>query len=185
MKKIEKESDMITTFSKRKYGIYKKVNELITLTGSEVGFLVFSPAGKSFTFSQPSFKDLALRYLGRQKKQPQLSPDNGEMFRQARIQELNQTYNMLLELVEEEEKKDVALRQKLKGKQLNNWWNKTVEKVEVGELSDLESAYSELLMKVEKRRMKLVSPRNDMNGCVSTSSSHFLCTLTINASSDG
>ncbi|CAI0543240.1 unnamed protein product [Linum tenue] len=176
MKKIEKESDMIITFSKRKSGIFKKVHELITLTGNKVGFLVFSPAGKPFSFGHPSFNDIVLRYLGQQ-TEPQLQSYNGEMFMQARIQELNETHNSLLDLMEEQNQKDATFRRNLEGKPLNNWWNKGVEEIQVGELSDLEYAYSDLLARVEKRRMEIVNLGNymtslnvNMNGCFNASS---------------
>ncbi|CAI0547586.1 unnamed protein product [Linum tenue] len=171
MKMIEKESDRMVTFSKRRAGIYKKLSEFVTLTGSEVGFLVFSLAGKPFSYGDPSFEDLALRYLGHL-HEPQI-PLNQGMYRQARIQELLWTHNNLRELMEEEEKKKKFLRGKLERKPMNNWWNKGVGEVEVEELSDLEAAYSDVLMKVENRRMEVIGLTNNINtnGIVGASSS--------------
>ncbi|CAI0559212.1 unnamed protein product [Linum tenue] len=161
IKRIAKESDRTVTFSKRRSGIYKKVNELVTMTGSEVGFLVFSPAGKPFTYGDPSFEDLALRYLGQQ-QEPQL-PLNQGMYRQARIEELLWTHNKLMELMEEEEKKVKVLRAKLARKPMNNWWNKGIKEVEVEELPDREDAYSKVFMMVENRRTEVIGLTNNIN----------------------
>ena len=56
MKKIENENDRMIAFSKRRSGIYKKASELVTLTGAEIGIVVFSPSGKLFTFGHPSLE---------------------------------------------------------------------------------------------------------------------------------
>ncbi|KAK7853894.1 agamous-like mads-box protein agl61 [Quercus suber] len=50
MKKIDKE---VWT------GINKKASELVTLCGAEVGVVVFSPVGKSFSFGHPSVESVA------------------------------------------------------------------------------------------------------------------------------
>ncbi|XP_051120419.1 agamous-like MADS-box protein AGL62 [Andrographis paniculata] len=43
MQKIEKETNLLVTFSKRRSGVFKKASELCTLTGAEDGVVVFSP----------------------------------------------------------------------------------------------------------------------------------------------
>ena len=43
MKKIENKDDRIITLSKRRSGIYKKANELVTLTNAEIGVVVPPP----------------------------------------------------------------------------------------------------------------------------------------------
>ncbi|CAN0918621.1 Agamous-like MADS-box protein AGL61 [Linum grandiflorum] len=90
MKKIERDTHLLITFSKRKSGICKKESELVTLTGCEIGFLVFSPAGKVFTFAYPSFDYIVGRYLGQIYNQHQdPAMDNViEVFRQTKTQQL-------------------------------------------------------------------------------------------------
>uniref|UniRef100_A0A7N0UND9 MADS-box domain-containing protein n=1 Tax=Kalanchoe fedtschenkoi TaxID=63787 RepID=A0A7N0UND9_KALFE len=46
MRKMEKDTNMLVTFSKRKSGLFKKANELCTLCGAECAMMVFSPADK-------------------------------------------------------------------------------------------------------------------------------------------
>ena len=69
MKKIDKEVSLVT-FSKRRFGINKKASELVTLCGAEVGVVVFSPAGKPFSFGHPSVESVANRFLKRTLHKP-------------------------------------------------------------------------------------------------------------------
>ena len=54
IKKIENPSARQVCFSKRRGGLIKKASELSILCGSEVGIIVFSQAGKAFSFGHPS-----------------------------------------------------------------------------------------------------------------------------------
>ncbi|PPS14713.1 hypothetical protein GOBAR_AA05882 [Gossypium barbadense] len=51
IKMIENQDDRLITFSKRRLGIYKKIDELSIL------------CGKPFTFGQPSIESIANRFL--------------------------------------------------------------------------------------------------------------------------
>ncbi|RVW97737.1 Agamous-like MADS-box protein AGL70 [Vitis vinifera] len=51
IKKIESKDRLMVTFSKRRAGLFKKAQQLSQLSGATVAVLVFSPAGKPFTFS--------------------------------------------------------------------------------------------------------------------------------------
>ncbi|XP_068667664.1 agamous-like MADS-box protein AGL29 [Aristolochia californica] len=50
MKKIENRQALQVTFSKRKKGLFKKVDQLSILTGASVLVVAFSPAGRPFVF---------------------------------------------------------------------------------------------------------------------------------------
>ncbi|XP_068667665.1 agamous-like MADS-box protein AGL61 [Aristolochia californica] len=50
MKKIENRQALQVTFSKRKKGLFKKVDQLPILTGASVLVVAFSPAGRPFVF---------------------------------------------------------------------------------------------------------------------------------------
>ncbi|KAL5842955.1 hypothetical protein ACOSQ3_013558 [Xanthoceras sorbifolium] len=52
------------TFTKRRSGIYKKASELVTLTGAQVGFVVFSPLRRPYFFGHPSMEFVWNRFLG-------------------------------------------------------------------------------------------------------------------------
>ncbi|CAK9267861.1 unnamed protein product [Sphagnum jensenii] len=53
IKKIENPSARQVCFSKRRVGLIKKASELSILCGSDVGIIVFSQAGKAFSFGHP------------------------------------------------------------------------------------------------------------------------------------
>jgi hypothetical protein len=51
---IESEDARQVCFSKRRVGLFKKASELTILCGAEAAAVVFSPAGKAFSFGNPS-----------------------------------------------------------------------------------------------------------------------------------
>ena len=51
IKKIESKVRLMVTLSKRQAGLFKKAQQLSQLSGATIAVLVFSPAGKPFTFS--------------------------------------------------------------------------------------------------------------------------------------
>ncbi|KAG4142155.1 hypothetical protein ERO13_D06G115696v2 [Gossypium hirsutum] len=59
IKIIENADDRLIAFSKRRTGIYKKISELSILCGGEILFIIFSPAGKPYSFGHPSVESVA------------------------------------------------------------------------------------------------------------------------------
>lgn len=60
--KMEKDSDLQVTYSKRRQGLFKKATELCTLCGVEIGILVFSPGRKVFSFGNPDVRYVFNRF---------------------------------------------------------------------------------------------------------------------------
>ncbi|CAN0857452.1 Agamous-like MADS-box protein AGL62 [Linum grandiflorum] len=158
MKKIKRDTHLLITFSKRKSGICKKASELVTMTGCEIGFLVFSPAGKVFTFAYPSFNYIVGRYLGQiynQHQDPPM-PYAMEVFRQARTQQLTNRYTSMLDQYENQERYIAVLIVSLAGKALNNWWNKYIHDVQGGEIEGLANSYMEMWNRIELRLREMM-----------------------------
>jgi hypothetical protein len=63
MKSIENQEVRLVTFSKRWSSIYKKASELVTLTGAEILFVVFSPAGIPFSLLILQWNMLLITFL--------------------------------------------------------------------------------------------------------------------------
>ncbi|KAL8467609.1 hypothetical protein ACS0TY_031015 [Phlomoides rotata] len=63
MEKIEKESNLQVTFSKRRFGLFKKASELSTLCGAESALVVFTPSGKAHSYGNPNFEIVENRFL--------------------------------------------------------------------------------------------------------------------------
>ncbi|PKA50401.1 Agamous-like MADS-box protein AGL61 [Apostasia shenzhenica] len=63
IKKIKNEAARQVAFTKRRQGVIKKASELSTLCGIDIAIVAFSPAGKPFSFGQPSVETIINRFL--------------------------------------------------------------------------------------------------------------------------
>jgi len=63
LKKIQNRASLGVTFTKRRNGIFKKANELITLCGAELAIIVFSPGKKAYSFGHPDVYTILNRIL--------------------------------------------------------------------------------------------------------------------------
>jgi hypothetical protein len=63
IRRIESDEARQVCFSKRRAGLFKKASELSTLCGADVAAVVFSPAGKAFSFGHPSVESILDRFL--------------------------------------------------------------------------------------------------------------------------
>ncbi|KAI3869355.1 hypothetical protein MKX03_014533 [Papaver bracteatum] len=62
IKKIDDRKKRSVTFTKRRQGLFKKADELCSLTGADVSLIVFSPSGKLFTFGCPNSDEVLNRF---------------------------------------------------------------------------------------------------------------------------
>ncbi|RWR87408.1 agamous-like MADS-box protein AGL29 [Cinnamomum micranthum f. kanehirae] len=62
MRRIEKKSARQVCFSKRRQGLFKKAKELSTLCGVDITILVFSPAGRFYSFANTDIESILARY---------------------------------------------------------------------------------------------------------------------------
>lgn len=153
MKRIEKEDDRLITFSKRRSGIYKKGSELVTLCGAEVAVLVFSPAGKPFSFGHPSIERVTNRFLDKNPPPSDTTHPLVEAHRKMRINELTQHYNELLSRGEAEKDRGNLLKQMMTGsgrqqqlqqKQQSYWWETPIDELGFEELLQMNATLEEL-----------------------------------------
>ncbi|KAK6284062.1 hypothetical protein POUND7_003014 [Theobroma cacao] len=144
MKKIENEDDRLITFSKRRSGIYKKASELATMCGAEIAFIVFSPAGKPFSYGHPSVESVVNRYLN----QNPLPNDNThplvEAHRKVRINTLAQQHNELVTQLDAEKERGKMLDQLTRGKETKGWWEAPIDQLNQQELEKLYLSFAEL-----------------------------------------
>ncbi|CAD6332800.1 unnamed protein product [Miscanthus lutarioriparius] len=63
IRRIESDEARQVCFSKRRAGLFKKASELSILCGADVAAVVFSPAGKAFSFGHPSVESVVERFL--------------------------------------------------------------------------------------------------------------------------
>ncbi|KAI3953190.1 hypothetical protein MKX01_042185 [Papaver californicum] len=135
IKRIEKEDVRQVTFSKRRGGVFKKAHELSTLCGAEIAIIVFSPAGKPFSFTHPH--SVIDRYVsaGYNSLQENMSPSTPLVtaHREAKMHDLNREYK----------KKRRASIKMMKENKKQFWWDST-DDLGVHELEQLSAAIDDL-----------------------------------------
>ncbi|OMO59460.1 Transcription factor, MADS-box [Corchorus capsularis] len=155
IKLIENEDDKMIAFSKRRSGIYKKVCELNTMCGAEIGILVFSPAGNPFCFGHPSFESIANRFLNQSP-----SPNNNtqplvEAHRKARVEQLTMRFNEVTGQLDAEKNKGKKIDEMTKGQETQGWWKAPIE--QLSDQQELLDSYSNF----EKFHSIIISNMNE------------------------
>ncbi|CAA0806760.1 Agamous-like MADS-box protein AGL62 [Striga hermonthica] len=148
IEKIEVKNHLQVTFSKRRSGLFKKASELCTLCGVEIAIIVFSPAGKVFSFGHPNVESIVDRFLARGPAHGP-SPVPGpfhlvEAHRNASVRELNMQLGQILNELEAERKRGEELDGMRKTGQSHYWWEGPIDKLGLDELEQLRDAMEEL-----------------------------------------
>ncbi|XVE59987.1 hypothetical protein DITRI_Ditri05aG0090500 [Diplodiscus trichospermus] len=153
MKKIAKKNNLQVTFSKRRAGVFKKASELCTLCGADVAIIVFSPAGKVFSFGHPQVDSTIDRFLTR--NLPLRNSNNThrlvEAHRNANIHELNVQLAQYLDMLEVEKRKGEALEEIREAGKRQCWWQAPIDELGLNELEQLRIAFEDLKRNVMKQ----------------------------------
>ncbi|KAL0922112.1 hypothetical protein M5K25_006074 [Dendrobium thyrsiflorum] len=156
IKPIKKEEARQVCFSKRRNGLFKKASELSTLCGAEICVVVFSPAGKAFSFGHPSVDVVAHRFLA-----DAPSPSLCEPFVAAAAIKLNEDYAQLNASLEKEKMRRAALDEALTAPPLGAnkpfWRNGEVESMGLEELEELRGQLIQLRSAVAERANQLLA----------------------------
>lgn len=148
MKKVENYGDRMITFSKRKAGIFKKINELVAMCDVEVAFLIFSQAKKSYTFAHPSMQEVADRLKNPSRQEPLAKDDTGplvEAYKKRRFHDLIKKMEALEEELPMDLEKLKLLKESRNEKKLDKmWWNFPSKGLSVEELKQRHQAIVEL-----------------------------------------
>ncbi|XP_015072743.2 agamous-like MADS-box protein AGL29 [Solanum pennellii] len=62
MQKIENKNALLTTFSKRRKGLFKKASEVVTECDVDIGIMMISPSGKPHSFFHPTVDAIVSRF---------------------------------------------------------------------------------------------------------------------------
>ncbi|KAF8404799.1 hypothetical protein HHK36_009688 [Tetracentron sinense] len=151
IERIHREDSRQVTFSKRRSGLFKKASELSTLCGAETAIIVFSPAGKAFSFGHPSVETVVDRFLT-----GSTGPDGGvlslvEACQAASVRELNREYSEVVSELEAEKKRGETLQEMRKVSRSQRWWEAPVNELGLHELEQLMVSVEELKKNVAKR----------------------------------
>ncbi|ESQ53438.1 hypothetical protein EUTSA_v10027307mg [Eutrema salsugineum] len=166
MIKMKKKSNLQVTFSKRRFGLFKKASELCTLCGAKVLMIVFSPGGKVFSFGHPNVKDLVNRFLNRYQNSLFLHQYNNNNLQLVEsrpdesIQRLNEKLTEVLAIQESEKSKRKFLDAiKETREQKGNWYENDVKKLDMNQTNHLIHA----LLDVKKKLISDISQYSQTN----------------------
>ncbi|XP_030446038.2 agamous-like MADS-box protein AGL29 [Syzygium oleosum] len=144
MRQVENEQDKLTTFSKRRFGIYKKASELVTLCGLEVGVAIFSPTGRPYSFAHPSIDSIANRFLNQNDPQIDGADTLVESYRRLRMNELNQQHDELVNQVKADKALGKRLKRRTEERDSEGWWEAPIEQLNLEELEQMKARMLEL-----------------------------------------
>lgn len=137
MVKMEKESNLQVTFSKRRAGLFKKASELCTLCGAEAAIVVFSPGNKAFSFGHPSVDEVVDHFFA---QDPNYNPNFDQLVTAHQgptVDELNTQISHLNHQLENERKHTRMLDGIKMGRQGEFWWESPVEEIATNQLLEL------------------------------------------------
>lgn len=159
--KIQIKNHLQVTFSKRRSGLFKKASELCTLCGVEIAIVVFSPAGKVFSFGHPKVESIVDRFLTRNSNLNSPSLHLVEAHRIASIPELNMQLTHMLNELEAEKKRTETLDEMRKASQSQFWWESPIEDLNLHELEQLKDSMEELKKIVAMQANKLYNENSN------------------------
>lgn len=170
--KIQIKNHLQVTFSKRRSGLFKKASELCTLCGVEIAIVVFSPAGKVFSFGHPKVESVIDRFLARNPNLNTTSLHLVEAHRIASIPELNVQLTYMLNELEVEKKRSETLDEMRKTSQSQFWWEAPIEDLNLHELQQLKDSMEELNKSVSLHANKILAENsNSMSSFLGVASS--------------
>ncbi|XP_057836666.2 agamous-like MADS-box protein AGL29 [Cryptomeria japonica] len=152
MKRIENPNSRQVCFSKRRMGVFKKASEVSVLCGAQIAIIVFSPAGKAFTFGNPDTDFVVDKY--------QNIPAHVNDKKLQKSWRLEQEYNFLLRELDAEKKRNENLKRLETNNKADSWCRRDIECLQlhqVREFSDSLNRFKERIIQVlqEKQPMKL------------------------------
>ncbi|CAH2050261.1 unnamed protein product [Thlaspi arvense] len=150
MAKIQNESHLQVTFSKRRLGVFKKANELATLCGAELGVLVFSPGGKAYSFGHPNVDTIIAKFNSFSPFEGQITSSTGDR-RNATTRELDRRLDEATQMLQNEKKRGKELKKMLQHERQKHWFVAPIEEMNVEQLQQVEAGMMELRKQVTQR----------------------------------
>ncbi|TXG74695.1 hypothetical protein ES288_1Z019300v1 [Gossypium darwinii] len=164
IKIIENADDRLIAFSKRRTGIYKKISELSILCGGEILFIIFSPAGKPYSFGHPSVESVAKRFSNAGQHLEETTDAPVETYRKERINLLVQDFTDVQDQLDviKEKKMEIALAQRSHGTEIRHWWKAPIDQLNVKELYKQDERFAEFNKLISITRNKKIATISSM-----------------------
>ncbi|XP_012448705.1 agamous-like MADS-box protein AGL62 [Gossypium raimondii] len=166
IKIIKNADDRLITFSKRRTGIYKKISELSILCGGEILFIIFSPAGKPYSFGHPSVESVPKRFSNAGQHLEETTDAPVETYRKERINLLVQDFNDVQDQLDviKEKQKEIALAQRSHGTEIRHWWEAPIDQFNLKELYKQDERFAEFNKLISITRNKKIATISSMQG---------------------
>ncbi|KAL4285261.1 hypothetical protein GQ457_16G006520 [Hibiscus cannabinus] len=151
---------------RRKIEMKKIASELCTLCGVDVAIIVFSPAGKVFSFGHPHVESIVDQFLTRNPSVRNFDARYNviETHRDANIRELNAYLAQLVGMLEVEKRNGEALDEVREAGRRQWWWQAPIDELGSSELQQLRNALLELKRNVEKQ-VELMQAAVESSNC--------------------
>ncbi|TYH66762.1 hypothetical protein ES332_D06G145600v1 [Gossypium tomentosum] len=164
IKIIENADDRLIAFSKRRTGIYKKISELSILCGGEILFIIFSPAGKPYSFGHPSVESVAKRFSNAGQHLEETTDAPVETYRKERINLLVQDFTDVQDQLDviKEKQMEIALAQRSHGTEIRHWWKDPIDQLNVKELYKQDERFAEFNKLISITRNKKIATISSM-----------------------
>ncbi|KAL5070216.1 hypothetical protein RYX36_021103 [Vicia faba] len=156
IKKVEKNSNKLVTFSKRRQGLFKKATELCVLCDVNIAMIVSSPADKLFAFGQPDIDIVLNNYIhGTTGFEDQESERISSIY-----EEYNREHEEALKTLELEKKKLVETEKSARVSNRGEWWNDSIDDMNSEQLQ-------QFMMSIYEFRKKLAEKEHEHSKMIS------------------
>ncbi|KAK4438017.1 Agamous-like MADS-box protein [Sesamum alatum] len=139
MVKIENETNLQVTFSKRRSGLFKKASELSTLCGAESAIVVFSPGEKAHSFGNPDVETIANRFLNQNPHSTRNESTDQLLMAHSRanMRQSNQELTNVESQLELERKRKQEYKDMRKANENQNWCPPRLDELNYQQLDEL------------------------------------------------
>ncbi|XP_047331278.1 agamous-like MADS-box protein AGL62 [Impatiens glandulifera] len=161
MAKMQNESNLQVTFSKRRTGLFKKSSELTTLCAAEMLVIVFSPGKKVYSFGHPSVEELVDRFMGNHGLSSGLSHETQQLVeahRMSNIRDMNTRLMEVEEQLEVEKRRGEAVTRALQHGREHRWWEGSIEKMTYLQLEQLKGSLENVKAMVAQNISEVSNP---------------------------
>ncbi|KAI3445861.1 hypothetical protein Pfo_002526 [Paulownia fortunei] len=142
MVKMENQSNLQVTYSKRRAGLFKKASELCTLCGAEAAMVVFSPADKVYCFGHPDAKTVLEKFAAGDAPMPTNATSQMiiEAHRNSTIRELNLELTQVESMLRTERRHGEELDLVRKAGQMQQWFPASFDDFNIAQLRVLKES---------------------------------------------
>ncbi|XP_047339970.1 agamous-like MADS-box protein AGL62 [Impatiens glandulifera] len=163
IEKIENSSKRSVTFSKRKFGAFKKANELSNLCGSDVAIIIFSEGGKGFSYGNPNVYAILDQFMhaNSQRALDSAYHEFLEAQKISRVREMDARIKEAGDNFKLEQERQKMLLLEMANHAKKRWWEKSVPEMSLNQLHLRNDWMVELKIFFEEQRT--LKMKEDLN----------------------